>query len=100
MHVYLVQHGKAKSADEDPDRSLSDEGREEVMQIAEFLRGLRITISLIQHSGKRRAEETAHILASSIRCTTGPCPTDGLAPSDDPATGANFLSVYTDDILI
>jgi len=100
MHVYLVQHGKAKSAEEDPNRSLTDEGREEVRRVAEFLRERRITISLINHSGKPRAEETAHILASSIRCTTGPCRTDGMDPADDPAITANFLNVYTDDVLI
>jgi phosphohistidine phosphatase len=100
MHAYLVQHGKAKSAEEDPNRGLSDEGREEVTRMAEFLRGLRITISLIHHSGKPRAEETAHILASSIRSQTGPCRTDGLNPTDEPAVTANFLNVYTDDILI
>jgi phosphohistidine phosphatase len=100
MHVYLVQHGKAKSAEEDPHRGLSDEGREEVTHMAEFLAGLRITISLIQHSGKVRSEETAHILAARIRCTTGPCHTEGLNPDDDPAATANFLNLYTDDILI
>ena len=100
MHAYLVQHGKAKPAEEDPNRGLSDEGRNEVTRIAEFLRELRITISLIQHSGKLRAEETAHILASSIRCTAGPCHGEGLNPSDDPAETATFLNVYTDDVLI
>jgi phosphohistidine phosphatase len=100
MYTYLVQHGKARSADEDPNRGLSDEGSEEVARIAEFLRELRITISLIQHSGKVRAEETAHILASTVRCTAGPYHTEGLAPADDPAATANFLKVYTDDILI
>lgn len=100
MRAYLVQHGKAKSAEEDPSRALSDEGRDEVERMAAFLQGLRITISLIVHSGKTRAEETAHLLASSIRCTAGPTHTDGLDPSDDPAVTANFLSVYTDDILI
>ena len=100
MHAYLVQHGKAKPAEEDPNRGLSDEGRDEVTRIAEFLRELRITISLIQHSGKLRAEETSHILASSIRCTAGPSHSEGLNPSDDPAETATFLNVYTDDILI
>jgi phosphohistidine phosphatase SixA len=28
MHAYLVHHGKAKSAEEDPNRGLSEEGRE------------------------------------------------------------------------
>jgi phosphohistidine phosphatase len=100
MYAYLVQHGKAKSVEQDPNRGLSDEGRQEVARIAEFLRELRITISLIHHSGKARAEETAHILASTIRCTAGPCHTEGLSPADDPAVTANFLKVYTDDVLI
>jgi phosphohistidine phosphatase len=100
MHAYLVQHGKAKSAEEDPNRGLSDEGRDEVTRVAEFLQELRLTISLVHHSGKLRAEETAHILATSIRCTSGPCHTDGLNPADDPAPIANFLNVYTDDVLI
>src|SRR2546422_7899203 len=41
-----------------------------------LFRSLRITVSLIQHSGKKRAEETAHLLATSIRWTAGPCHTD------------------------
>ena len=60
MRIYLVQHGKAKPAEEDPARGLSEEGYLEVKQVADFLAGLRITVSLIQHSGKKRAEETAH----------------------------------------
>ena len=100
MHVYLVQHGKAKSADQDPNRGLSDEGRAEVARMADFFCNLRISISLIQHSGKLRAEETAHIFASCIRTASGPAHMDGLNPSDDPSIAANFLDVYTDDILI
>ena len=100
MHAYLVQHGKANSAEEDRNRGLSDEGRAEVMRIADFLHDQRISIALIYHSGKLRAEETAHILATSIRCTGGPCHSEGLNPSDDPVGTADFLNVYTDDILI
>src|SRR5438093_3900622 len=100
MRVYLVQHGKAKPAEEDPSRGLTGEGYAEVKQVADFLAGLRITVSLIQHSGKKRAEETAHLLATSIRWTAGPCHTTGLDPSDDPSVTANFLKVYTDDVLI
>lgn len=100
MHVYLVQHGKAKSAEDDPNRGLTDEGRADVLRVAEFLAEQRITVSLIQHSGKLRAEETAHIFAESIRCTSGPIHIQGLDPNDDPSLMANFLKVYTDDVLI
>ena len=100
MRAYLVQHGKAKSAEEDPNRGLTDEGRNEVMRVAEFLGDLRITVELIQHSGKLRAEETAHLMAECIRCSSGPVHVQGLDPNDDPSMMANFLTVYTDDILI
>src|ERR1700752_3544844 len=100
MYVYLVQHGKAKSAEEDPNRGLTDEGRTEIEQGAEFLSELRITVSLIQHSGKQRAEETPHLLAESIRCTSGPCHVKGMAPDDDLCLNANFLKVYTHDLLM
>jgi phosphohistidine phosphatase len=100
MHAYLVQHGKAKSAAEDPNRSLTVEGREEVERMARFLSGLRTSVSLIQHSGKLRAEETAHVFAENVRCTGGPCRLEGLDPDNDPAEAANFLNAYTDDILV
>jgi phosphohistidine phosphatase len=100
MHAYLVHHGKAKPAEEDSNRGLTEEGREEILRIAQFLGDMRITISLIHHSGKARAEETAHLLAANVRCTSGPCHTHGLEPADDPAETAAFLNAYTDDILI
>src|SRR5262245_48286544 len=78
MRAYLVQHGKAVSAEEDPNRSLTDEGREDVRRVARFLCEQRISVSLIMHSGKSRAEETAHILAGNLRVAAGPNHTDGL----------------------
>src|SRR5438094_8860108 len=98
MRVYLVQHGKAKLAEEDPSRGLTVEGYAEVKQVADFLAGLRITVSLIQHSGKKRAEEAAHLVATSMRCTPGPCHATGLDPTDDLSVPANFLNVYTGDV--
>jgi phosphohistidine phosphatase len=100
MRVYLVQHGKAKSAEEDPNRGLSDEGREEVIRSAHFLKERRISVALIQHSGKLRAEQTAHIFAEIIRCAGGPCKADAMSPEDDPNELTNFLRIYDDDILV
>ena len=100
MRVYLVRHGKAKPVEEDRNCGLTDKGHDEVTRVAEFLAHQRITVSLIQHSGKARAEETAHIFASALRSTAGPCHTCGLDPEDNPSDTANFLNVYTDDILI
>ena len=92
MRVYLARHGKAKPVEDDPNCGLTDKGHDEVARVAEFLAEQRITLSLIQHSGKIRAEETAHIFASCIRTASGPIHTDGLNPSDDPSVTANFLN--------
>src|SRR5688572_9962566 len=100
MHAYLVQHGKASTSVEDPQRRLTAEGREEVLRMARFMSSLRISVSLIQHSGKQRAEETAHIFAENMRVAGGPTKLPGLEPTDDPTEAANFLNAYTDDIMI
>src|SRR5262245_54216326 len=100
MRAYLVQHGKAKSVDEDPNRGLSDEGVEEVNRIAEFLAALRISVSLIEHSGKARTAETVHLLAGAIRTTAGPGHSEELNSDSDPYSAATFLKVYDDDILL
>ncbi len=98
MRAYLVRHGRANQ--EDPNRGLTEAGRDGVQLIGRFLHSLGATVSLIQHSGKRRAEETAHLLAENVLTTSGPHYADGLAPDDEPSVVANFLKVYTDNILI
>jgi phosphohistidine phosphatase len=37
MKLYLVQHGEAKREEEDPSRSLTENGRIEVERVAGFL---------------------------------------------------------------
>ena len=91
MKLYLMQHGKARPKEEDPDRSLSDEGRSEVDRVASFLaqtdpaRGLPIF-----HSGKKRARQTAEGLARAFEGARLE-EVEGLAPLDDPAIWADRL---------
>ena len=70
-HLYLVQHGAAKAEAEDPKRGLTAEGRHDVERMAEFLFTLHLPLDRIEHSGKRRAKETAEILAERLRPTEG-----------------------------
>jgi phosphohistidine phosphatase len=83
MHLYLVQHGAAKSETEDPLRGLTDEGRQNVKRIAEFLAPLRLSLERIEHSDKLRARQTAEILAAQLRPVEGIKEIAGLAPNDD-----------------
>ena len=91
MRLYLMQHGKSRSKEEDPDRSLTDEGRSEVERVADFLACTAPSESIpIRHSGKTRARETAETLAGTLEAATVE-ETDGLAPLDDPALWAERL---------
>jgi phosphohistidine phosphatase len=87
MYLYLIQHGEAKSKEEDPERPLSEQGINDVTKVARMVPPLGI--SRIFHSGKLRAEQTAVIYGKHIGAEVSE--TDGLNPMDDPATWANHL---------
>ena len=82
MHLYLVQHGKAKSKDEDPDRHLTEGGLRETQIVAEFLKPLDLHVEAVWHSGKPRAVQTAEVLASAIKTDAGLIQHKDLAPND------------------
>ncbi len=91
MRLYLMQHGKSKSKEEDPDRSLTDKGRSEVERVAAFLARTAPSEGILIHlSGKTRARETAEALADKLEAASVEA-TDGLAPLDDPAEWAERL---------
>lgn len=66
MVLYLIQHGEAKSKEEDPLRPLSDTGTNNVKKAAAFLESRNIDVDIILHSGKKRAEQTAEIIAGAL----------------------------------
>jgi len=81
MKLYLVRHGEAKSEKEDPDRSLTDRGTAEIRAVAEAAKRAGLKPAQIFHSGKRRAQQTAEILATALRCPLEAAV--GLKPNDD-----------------
>ena len=64
--IYLVQHGEAKSKEEDPARSLTEKGRRDVEKVAVWAAQTGLRIEQIRHSGNRRAAETAEIFAEKL----------------------------------
>ncbi len=96
----MVQHGKAKSKEEDPSRPLTLEGIEESTQMSELLSKIDIHISKILHSGKTRAQQTAEILALGIRPRPEFESHEGLAPLDDPQQLAKILNENSDDLMM
>jgi phosphohistidine phosphatase len=81
--LYLVQHGKAKSKEEDPDRPLKEVGRQETQLMAELAAKLELEVEEIWHSGKTRAEETAVIFGRALGLMGNVKAVAGLGPTDD-----------------
>ena len=81
--LYLVRHGEAKPSEEDPGRSLTDQGRQDVEGMATWAAATGVQVDRIQHSGKRRAEQTAEIFARHLQPPGGTTATSGLDPNDD-----------------
>jgi phosphohistidine phosphatase len=99
MLLYLVQHGRAKDREEDPDRPLTDEGRTEVEAVMLLMmRFGAITAPRVLHSGKLRAGETAQIIATKIDAESEAV--EDLDPDSDPAIWAGRLEETRMDTLL
>lgn len=83
MKLYLVQHGEAKSKEVDPDRPLTEVGRETTEKIAGLASRLGLTVNVIRQSGKTRARQTAEIFGSALSPGGGVIAAEGLGPVDD-----------------
>ena len=100
MALYLVQHGKSLSKDMDPERGLSEEGRAETKRIAEVAAGYHVNVRSIQHSGKKRARETAEIFHALLGPGAGFEEITGLNPLDDVSTMAERITDREDMMLV
>jgi phosphohistidine phosphatase len=92
MALYLVQHGKSLPKESSEDPGLSPEGIAETHRIAEVAKGYGVPVSVIRHSVKARARETAEIFAAALLPEGGLTETEGLKPTDDVTLLAESLS--------
>jgi phosphohistidine phosphatase len=83
MALYIVQHGKSLPKTEDPEKGLSQVGKEETERIANVAAGYTVKVSKMIHSGKKRARETAEILAGVLSVENGMEQRSGMNPLDD-----------------
>ncbi len=101
MKLYLVQHGKAKSKEEDPSRPLSEKGTEDVRQVVAFVaEHMQVQVTSILHSGKARAQQTAHILAEYLNPPEGIKMTEGLEPLAAPSIWSERLAKTEEDLML
>jgi len=100
MRIYLVQHGASKSEAEDPQRSLTDDGRRTVEKMADYLAGAGVSVDRIKHSDKLRAHQTAEILAASLKPQNGIEQVPGMAPNDDVSAMRINLHSETENVML
>ena len=67
MKVYLMQHALAYSSQEDQERPLSPAGIDQAKAAAKGIKRLGLTFDLIVASPKRRAHQTAALIAEGVR---------------------------------
>ena len=84
MKLYLVRHGQACEPHVDPERGLTDRGKSDVEKVGAAVARKGVTVSRTLHSPKKRARETAELLASASwlpatsKKRTASCPTTNL----------------------
>jgi phosphohistidine phosphatase len=100
MRIYLTQHGLAVPKDVDPERPLSEQGREDVRRLAEFLGNTGVRVEQILHSGKSRAEQTASRLAETALAAGPPQARPGLSPNDAVEPLAAEIEAWSADTLL
>ncbi|UCC78693.1 MAG: phosphohistidine phosphatase SixA [Candidatus Zixiibacteriota bacterium] len=101
MAVFLIQHAESKPKEEDPERTLTDEGSENINKISSYARQhINVSVDRIFHSGKLRARQTAEVLAGYLKPAEGVSETDGLEPMADPTIWAKRISQIQNDIML
>ena len=101
MKLYLVQHGEAKTTEENPDRPLTDEGKDSSEKTACFAaEQARVSVNAVLHSGKTRTRDTAEIMAAYLCPVKGMIEEKDLLPNDDPQEWASRLLEEKEDIML
>lgn len=96
MKLVLVQHGRALPKDQDPDRPLSEAGRQRVDALSTFLSQAGELPRRIYHSGKARARQTAETLSVG----DAPRGRDDLLPESDPAAFVQEVTTWTASTMV
>ena len=100
MELFLVQHGEAKPEAEDPQQSLTHRGEETVRKMASWAALVGVRVAQIRHSGKRRAEQTAALLAARLTPAHGVIAVDGLKPNDDEGPVAQAIQTEHELVML
>ncbi|MBT4363596.1 MAG: phosphohistidine phosphatase SixA, partial [Desulfobacteraceae bacterium] len=100
MALLLVQHGKCLSKEEDLERSLSEEGVDDVCRIADVAEAYEVYVPRIVHSGKKRSRETAKMFAAVLTPSDGIDEIEGINPMDNVSDFAETIDPNEDLMIV
>lgn len=100
MRLYLVRHGAALPKEVDPERGLNNEGRQEAEKVAAFLERQAIEVEAVWESGKKRATQTAEIMAAAVNSKGGVVCRSGMDPMDPVTPIIEELSSLEGDYML
>ena len=100
MRLYLAQHGLAVDKQDDPARPLSEAGVRDVRHVAQQLGAAGVQVARVWHSGKRRAGQTAEILARAVLSGGRAEVIEGINPNDPVGEFATDADVWEEDTLV
>jgi phosphohistidine phosphatase len=100
--LYLVQHAKALTKEEDPERPLSEEGRAEMARVVKALKKRKnpLRVTAIRHSGKLRARQTAELLLDTVHTSPTLIVDEDLAPDADPEVWVRKLLSLSGGVML
>lgn len=99
MKLYLARHGEYLANDIIQGEVLSEKGINTIKRMAEFIKSAHLSVNIIYHSHKIRAQQTAALLAEGFQCSQI-IKQDGLQPLDDVSKIAQNLITSEENILI
>jgi phosphohistidine phosphatase len=94
MLLYFMQHGTQLSSLKDPEEGLAKEGIETVRKSAKALKKMGISFDQILTSTKKRALETAQIVADTFSYEGKIIQTEKLKPMTTAVETIDFLKEY------
>lgn len=100
MQLFLVHHGEAVPAGDDPRQPLTAEGRRAVQGLADRAASKQVSPAVVWHSGKLRARQTAEIFWRTCNALAEFSATRDVQPGDPPAWLQDRLRGESRDVLV
>jgi len=108
MNLYILRHGIAVEPgtpgyEQDSERPLIPKGRRQLQQIAGTMEKMDLRFDLVVSSPLLRAEQTAEIIAKSLKLEARSRTSDALKPDGNPITlvrQLNELNPAPEDVLL